>query len=577
MDSPTPFLSDEAIKAMSEDEMRQALGKMQEEIARLSLERAALLKKIDQKSEEIEDLEDTSSNPSNGDDEETQIDYENVVKDNLAALKMEKWKTDVILMDGDHKVQLSTFTPELPPEIWYSIFERTIPPNWLLDPSISLGYDSSWSVALRLKKNIVMLQMLLRTIRNSPYKYGDLTKALNILCYISEAFVNRFAKYLTVLFFLCPRLESFACTSLIPLPQQAVIPMPPQSVTRLQLSSVISWETIKSLLNETRTTLTSLWLQMPETTPELVPDAPISLSRLSSLVLECKLKPGNRRGHDVNFLRRQFDFPGLLKITLCQLTVGGMEQGIEDAVIAFLERHGAELVFLNLHPSFSLLLPDTFFYRLLRLQKISPHLERFIMPLPFVVKNKNWLERFSHPKLQWLDFCHPPNAIPDTVGLSNISVPRGDLPALRGSRVLSCLPHVSYEWLPDFPPEAVRTANESFAINFYPSQLIHSVDYIYWLRPQWDSGRSGWRCDDHFASSFRDGEWPRVDQLLKEGSLDLSASYPRETDKNESDSEDGAYVPGSDDSESEDDLVSEVETESEISREDWSEMDLAFV
>ncbi|CAA7262236.1 unnamed protein product [Cyclocybe aegerita] len=580
MDSPTPFLSDEAIGAMSEDEMRQTLGKMREEIARLSLERATLLKKIERKQrklEEIDDLEDTSSNPSSGDDEETQIDYESVMKHDLATLKMEGWKTRDILTDGDHKAQPSTFTPELPPEIWYSIFERAIPPNWLLDPSLSLGYDSSCVALPFLYEDICIRRVhqfltLVGTIRNSPYKYGGLVKALNILCYVPEVFLNQFTKYLTTLFFLCPRLEKFACTSLIPLPQQAVIPMPPQSVSRLQLSSVASWETIKSLLNETRTTLTSLWLQMPETVPELVPDSPISLSRLSSLVLECKLNPGNRRGHDINFLRRQFDFPGLSKITLCQLTVGGMDEGVGDAVIAFLERHGARLVFLNLHPSFSLRLQDTFFYRLLHLKKISPHLERFLMPLSFVAKNKAWLEHFSHPKLQWLDFCHPPNAIPDTGGLSNISLLHGDLPGLRGSRVLSCLPHVSYEWLQIFPPEAVRTPDESFAINFYPSQLIHAVNYIYWLRPQWDAGRSGWRCDDQFASSFRDGEWPCVEQLLKKGSLDLSASYPRESDKNESDSEDGAYVPVSDDSESEDDLASEVETESDISKEDWAEL-----
>ncbi|KAJ3515207.1 hypothetical protein NLJ89_g1907 [Agrocybe chaxingu] len=500
-------------------------------------------------------------------------------------------KQDESELDDEGSVQGSSkergttiagYTPKLPAEIWNSIFQRAIPPSWLLDPALSLGPDSSWSVALRLKKCIVAVcrtwnsiglpflyedvyirrvhqfASLLETIQKRPGELGQLVKTLNILCYVPRVLAGTFTRYLEVFFPLFPRLSAFAYTSPVALPLQASIPNLPQSITRLDLTGLTSWNSAVGLLMVAGGTLTSLRLRLPLSLPSSVPKGGLELPSLTSIYLA-----DDNSTDDLRAFTRIFGLPNLSRCTLIDTAFRPREEASANPFVEFLTRHGANLRYLNLR-----LLPVTF---LPSLQRICPRLEHFITPVSATLKP---LEEFMHRSLKWMDFnCSSvaPTLIPNSI---IISLRCHNLPALQGCRLLSNLPNVTAEWVEKFPPGAVKDRQDAFTIDFSPSQLQHGVDYVYWQRQGWSPG---WDHPDGLQPTFRDIGWPNVESTRLEDSFKFVLKRPEKEYKQ---SDFPAYFLGmelydEEEDSSEDELASDGESEESITNRDDAEMDLA--
>ncbi|CAA7262247.1 unnamed protein product [Cyclocybe aegerita] len=531
-----------------------------------------------------------TGNSFSGSFEEPTIEVD---KDNERLIKpqSESLKAVDLIKDGVDEIQVSSFTPELPQEIWYCIFQRAIPPSWLLDPSLSLGPDAPWSVALRLKKNIVTVckswysaglpflyedvcirrlsqfENLFLAFRNTRMQIGSLVKTVNILCYIPTAISTTFATYLGTIFSLCPRLHSFAYSSPTPIDEHAVNQILLKSITHLDLSRLPSQYSLIRLLAGVSATLRSLNLQIPSTPQELAVQTKVVLPSLSSLFLVQSPIPDEGAG--LRFLTQHLDLPSLSRCTLdFSYQLFGHQGRAAEAVVEFLIQRGGNLIFLNIAYSYSNLS-----YHLLPLHLYCPLLEHFVMPVSVVAYNTNWIDAFKHPTLRHIDFMHPPIAsASDTLG--EIPLLRSNLPALQGARLVAELPRASYQWLQEFPPGAVKAADQRFVIDFYPNKLLHGIDYVYLLRPQWSA--SGWKCHDGVTPTFRELDWPEVWNERRDDGLVLVLADPEWDDYHDdrSDPEDGVYVYETDSSE--ESCGSSFSEESDGGREDDDIMELSL-
>ncbi|KAJ3514276.1 hypothetical protein NLJ89_g2471 [Agrocybe chaxingu] len=483
-------------------------------------------------------------------------------------------------------VQVSPYTPELPPEIWHSIFQRAIPPSWLLDPSLAPGPNAPWSVALRLKKSIISVcrswfnsglpflyedvcirrlpqfESLLLALQNTRMRIGTLVKALNILCYVPNGLSANFSTYVGTILSLCPRLRSFAYTSPTPVKGHTIIESIPQYITHLEVSG-LPLQHLPCL----SATLRSLRLHNPSTSPESALHTKVALPCLSSLVLV--QSPVQDGGAGLRFLTQSLDLPNLSRCTLdFPYSLFGREDPVAEAVVEFLIQHGGNLMFLNVAYSFANLSGH-----LHPLHLYCPLLEHFVMPVSVVAWNTDWIGAFKHATLRHIDFMHPPIAsASDTLG--EIPLLRSNLPALQSARLVAELPRVSYRWLQEFPPGAVRTADQRFVIDFYPNKLLHGIDYVYLLRPQWSA--SGWKCHDGVISTFRELDWPEVWSEQRGDGLMLILADPEWDDfhDDQSDPEDDTYVYETDSSEESDASSSSEEVDG--SRQDDDIMELSL-
>ncbi|KAJ3515199.1 hypothetical protein NLJ89_g1908 [Agrocybe chaxingu] len=442
----------------------------------------------------------------------------------------------------------------LPPEIWWAIFQRAVPPNWLLDPSLSLGSGSSWCFALRMKKSIVAVckswhdfglpllyedifirrfpqfWLLLRSLKTSPSSPGAFIKTLNLLSYVPEASERKFKMYLKTLFPFMPGFIRLRALPLLPVFR---------TFQRYHSRSLVS--------NFLRRPLRGRSLRIPLLTHDVSVGARILLPCLTSLFLEHTFVYDEQ---GFQFFTQHFHLPSLSKCTIYHNSLyGHLTEDINQSVIAFLAQHGTNLEFLNHHyhynPTLSLH-SGSFFYRLHGLQRFCPNLKHLIIPASVIISNGDWLDGFAHPKLQWIDF-NLPVVLKAKEHLSKIILLRQNLPALRGSRMLSDVPHSSCEWLHDFLPDAVT---EGFVIDFFPNQLLHRQDYIHWQQPQW-----------YQSSGAHDTYFPEIRTEAGSKGFELLIQFRDEAQEDESDSSESEYVPETDSSESTDELASDVDSE----------------
>ncbi|CAA7262249.1 unnamed protein product [Cyclocybe aegerita] len=584
------------IPVMSEAEktsLLQEVARMQDEIAKLTDKIATLQAENERLLRELHPTQDEFS-----DDGATHVGDDTVIKKDLVMKVEGEQPTSAT---GSLRAQ---FTPELPPEIWNCIFQRSIPPSWLLDPSLSLGPSSSWSAALRLKKSIVAVskawydmglpflyedicirrvqqfKTLHTTISRSPTKFTSLVKTLNVICFVPEVFQDNFTKQLVAFFSICPRISAVAFASFAVLPVKVDIAVLPSSVTRLRLAGLPNCERLVDALKQSHQNLSSLWLCLPSLDSIPVLGSKVAMPRLDSLILEHN-KAGERGGVRFAFLTRHFEFPKLSKCTIYQTSeIKASDEGLATTIVAFLSKHGVNLKYLNFHHTMLRLLPPGFASNLHRLSRYCPHLEHLNMPISIITSNANWLGSFAHPTLKWIDLSHPP-LLTARDSLSTITLLHRNIPALDGVRMLSDLPMVAHEWLQRFPPDSVRIPTQAFAIDFAPNQLLHGTNYVYWQRPQWSA--AGWTCDDGFTANLRDLDWPDVRCERREDGFEIIIGGPSSSRDDQSDSSDKSYIDESDSSESsnESGLDGDEDSEEDDRREgirtlDDAEMDLAL-
>ncbi|CAA7262237.1 unnamed protein product [Cyclocybe aegerita] len=577
---------------MSDIEKDALVARLQNQVKRLKQEIFALRAENVQLKQDIRSLRgeklDDGFHQTRAEDED---EMEMHVKEDESEIDSEDDEGSADEYTKEHDTTIPLYTPKLPAEIWNSIFQRAIPPSWLLDPALSLGPDSSWSVALRLKKSIIavcrtwnsiglpflyadvdirrvhQLASLLETIRKRPGELGRLVKTLNVSCYVPQVLAGTFTRYLEALFPLLPRISTFAYTSPTALPAEASIPTLPRSITQLNLMGITSWNSAVGHLMVAGGTLTSLRLRLPLALPSSAQEGVLVLPFLTSIYLEDDDGAG-----DLRKLTRVFCLPNLSSCTLystCRLREGESAKSFID----FLARHGANIRFLNLRLQNirSNRLPDTF---LPSLQHLCPRLERLIIPISTALEA---LDNLMHRTLKWIDISRPfTESVPATFkDLIIISLRRHNLPALQGCRLLSNLPYVTTEWIENLPPDVVKDQQDAFTIDFSPSQLQHGVNYVYWQRQGWSLG---WDHPDGLLPTFRDIGWPEVESRRLEDSFEFVLKRPEEEYLQpefkvcflgmelDEESEEGS---------SEDELASDGECEESLTKGDDAKMDLA--
>ncbi|KDR79121.1 hypothetical protein GALMADRAFT_242993 [Galerina marginata CBS 339.88] len=157
-----------------------------------------------------------------------------------------------------------------PPEILHLIFERTIPPYFMLDPSASFCLRSFFLQVLRQKKSLISvcwawyhaalpflyenvsirrvynLSALLRTLVDLP-QVKEMIKTVDVYCHIPEAYGQHFQHQLEALFRLCPSIPSCNFQSRVPL-TTSVYPAI-ANITRLSLPEGIPLHALLNILS----------------------------------------------------------------------------------------------------------------------------------------------------------------------------------------------------------------------------------------------------------------------------------------------------------------------------------------
>ncbi|CAA7261762.1 unnamed protein product [Cyclocybe aegerita] len=411
----------------------------------------------------------------------------------------------------------------------------------------------------------VLLLVLFGTIANSPAGRGNLVKTLNIHCYVPQIFASTFTRVLEALFPFLPRLSTFAHTSLTALPTSATIPILPESVSQLRLEG-ISYTQLFEILCRSNTSLHSLWLRVPRIDPSS--DQTVTLPSLRSLVLEPDIdRDDDDVEHELNFVTRHWCLPCLSGCTFSrQVTGSRSERKLSNAVVLFLSKHGKNLKFLHLHPSLYENYPEYFLPSLRQLPQHCPYLEHLIIPPCVFTDPELRPPIFVHPTLKWIDFWQNPEGErgrSSKYWLSRTPVSCDDLPELEGARMLSELPRSLFEWLETFPPDAVKKADRTFAIDSFQNQLVHGVGHVTWRRPDWTNYEM-----DVDSDSASDSEVSSNNDHTSLTVWDKIGWVEYDTE-----SSDGSYRYETE-SESTDQLSSDVEFDGPISADDDAEMDM---
>ena len=432
----------------------------------------------------------------------------------------------------DAQLTSHAVAPALPPEILLSIFNRAIPPLYLLDSSLFPGPKSMWCKTIRTKKAIIgvcrpwylagisflyedisirrlpQLFYLLRTLTNCV-SFRDLVRTLDVHCFIPIALHQDFHVGLQALLQVCPRLSSLGFFSRRGIPIPTLHILPPNSITHLHLNLTMDYEALIDVLSDVQLTLLHLQLYFLHMVPELSASGSQSLSLpvLETLILTITehLIP------HLAILQETWSMPSLHRFTLANLiSCNWSDMEANVALLAFLSKHGRLLAFLHLTPDTTLKFKRHEFRLMLQ---HCPQLEHLIISEEIFKIPKNDGEDCSvaHSKLRWLDVWEPWQTAVN--GVNRHQYPLDLLkkmlfPNLAGVRRLASLPPTLYNWLAEFQPDSVSGNTESFAIDTFQCQLEHRVGRVCWTQPRWVSGQSQQGATWRYSSASSSSEEP---------------------------------------------------------------------
>ena len=388
-----------------------------------------------------------------------------------------------------------------------SIFNRAIPPYFLLDPALCAGPNSPWSKALRLKKSIISVSRawygagvsflyedicirriaqifdLFQTLKLSV-KLGSLVKSFEIYCYIPLNITAEFNLCLNFLLGHFPRLSTFTFSSPCGLPSSVLVLPPSTNITHLRLSAArLEYAVVIGVLEHVKITMRSLQLSLGyhqlEVTDE-ISKQDVDLLALETLVLSA---PRIQLFHIIN----HWKMPSLRRLTFsCWSSQTG-----PHPLLRLLEDHGRHLTFLHI-PSSDLTLNAR---QLSSVAGHCPRLEHLII-YPEIIPLASWKDdSLVHSNVRWLFLQGWSNSSLEffTGKAPRISSPRPGFPkqkfpALQGVRRILDLPRALIEWPERF--EACLTSMDllPFTIDAFQTQLQCTADCVSWTEPEWNYG-----------------------------------------------------------------------------------------
>ncbi|TFK44320.1 hypothetical protein BDQ12DRAFT_672776 [Crucibulum laeve] len=403
------------------------------------------------------------------------------------------------------------------------IFQRVVPPSFLLDSSTSPGPQSSWCKTLRQKKAIVRVcklwyktgisflyedvcirrvghaSIFLRTLENTNINLGDFVKKLTIFCLIPKSYCGTFSLQLQHIFELSPRISHFSYTSPCRLPIPDVLPAMVGTIRHLTLSNAIQFPTLISLLSQLSTELISLSFHVPVIDHGLWTTPHLTFPKLETLV--CGVTPYGRRY--LGFIATNWVIPSLQRLTL---KLNGNPINWEPCILmgdfsSFCAIHGRQLKFLHIHPEYWWSMAK-YSINVQMLLDACPMLEHLVL-------HPNTAPPPTHPGVKWVDVWAPHVRSDCAVDWRKLylNLTLQHFPALKGVRVL----FAALASLPDLPtnipPGLVLSDNDSFEFRFLDLCIRHDRGKVYTIEPEWaedeeDAGSDG---SDLYVYSSDDG------------------------------------------------------------------------
>ncbi|KAJ6555147.1 hypothetical protein DFH09DRAFT_574216 [Mycena vulgaris] len=155
--------------------------------------------------------------------------------------------------------QSERIAPSLPPEILHDIFNMAIPPDCLLNPSISCGPNSAWCSSMVAKRSVILvskswydagidllyrnivirrvpaMQALLVALTTKP-RLGAFVRNITVSCHVPTTYSSTIHPDLTQILSFCSALRSLNHLPPFPPPKPYPFPPMPPTITSLKLS-----------------------------------------------------------------------------------------------------------------------------------------------------------------------------------------------------------------------------------------------------------------------------------------------------------------------------------------------------
>ena len=387
-----------------------------------------------------------------------------------------------------------------PPEILHMIFERTIPPHFLMDPSAITSPMSLWSKVSRQKKSLInvcrtcyqvglrflyedvvifyvpQFLRLLRTLDVPNTDIGHLIKSISFYCQIPRENQLTFETKLKPFLSLCPNATSFIFQPPIEDDYWSFWNTLSFNITHLSVDNV-DIDLSMRMVRISASSLISLCLG-----PFLYRFRNSDLED-QDLCLPC-LEDLSTTGS--GYLRLNFTMPRLKRLTILQYHE--IESG-SDFLSNILRRHGSTLKFLHISPKLKrILLPESLYQMP---PAANDDLQDLLDPCPsleHIVLHSRVTGQLTHENVKWVDVWEPIQYEPSPCEYSDYisdwwalrrSITKHAFPSLRAVRQISSA-FYSFQNLPTFfPPGQVLTASDSFACTFLDMDVHHDVGRIY--------------------------------------------------------------------------------------------------
>ncbi|KAF8902895.1 hypothetical protein CPB84DRAFT_817629 [Gymnopilus junonius] len=389
-----------------------------------------------------------------------------------------------------------------PPEILHMIFERTIPPYFIIDSSASLCLNPIWVQVQQQKKSIVEvcrawhdvalpflwedvvilrvyeLSNLLSVLKDDSLKLRRLIRRVEIHCFIPLWYEEHFARQLQLLFATCPRISSCSFLSQCP-PPPKLLPTAlgnASNITSLVLSHDNPIDIIGPLLILLSPYLVSLSFHISASVIPSISDLPrCHLLHLRDLTIWVShASAGNLSSLAVG---RWLEIPSIIQLTFGLRSESWSDDVSTGCLSLFCKEYGSAVRFLQIQT------------RMLKgnyigaqsLLDLCPAIEHFVVH-PNIIGDFSSL---THKKIKWIDIWF--NDEPLTASKRDLGhkLPRANFPALQAVRFLQHTDALPYNLPLLIPPGLVRTAEDTFSFQFLDFEMRHDYEQVHFVQPDW--------------------------------------------------------------------------------------------
>ncbi|KAJ7452735.1 hypothetical protein B0H11DRAFT_283243 [Mycena galericulata] len=266
----------------------------------------------------------------------------------------------------------------LPPELLHEIFERALPPDSLLDPSLHHGPNSAWCASMRTKRALISvcrswymagIDLLYRTIalrrmpdiprlltalEGRPW-LGSLIRDVTVLCYVPPTYRQGCDRDTARVFTLCPNVMRLS--HIPPVADlRAPTPIVPPTVTSLTLGQNVPISAVHAVLQQCGAQLHHLALHVEDNAALDAHPLPFPLLESLALTLQGSLVPPTTKTKSTFSTR--WAMPRLVRLSfrLCPgITLAG-PHALAAAYHHFLSLHVGRLrvlAFPGMYPAFA--------------------------------------------------------------------------------------------------------------------------------------------------------------------------------------------------------------------------------